>query len=221
MRQPKSFFVHVIRYGQDLGLVVSYFVQTYTRFFPPPSFRNVLVLHICLVECASVSACISSVLRQPCTIGLGTQVQSVRSSPGSVGGINGTLHCLRLGMPTPGLPNRVLGMPTPGMPNRVLGMPTPGMPEVFRCGVVADTARRLVLLRGVEYRSRRWRSNVAVVTIGSNGGEFPLGISNVAVVTIGSNGGEYPLGMPGPILGGGMVSGAVRSTVVTGCMMGY
>ena len=136
-------------------------------------------------------------------------------------------------MPTP-------GMPTPGMHNRVLGMPTPGMPEVFRCGVVADTARRLVLLRGVEYRSRRCGSNVAVVTIGSNGGEFPLGISNVAVVTIGSNGGEfplgisnvavvtigsnggeYPLGMPGPILGGGMVSGAVRSTVVTGCMMGY
>ena len=112
-----------------------------------------------------------------------------------MGGINGTLHGLRLGMPTP-------GMPTPGMHNRVLGMPTPGMPEVFRCGVVADTARRLVLLRGVEYRSRRCGSNVAVVTIGSNGG-------------------EYPLGMPGPILGGGMVSGAVRSTVVTGCMMGY
>ena len=208
MRPPKTFCVHVIRYGQELGLVL-YVVQTYTRFFPPQSFCHVLVLRICLVECASVSACISSVLRQPCTIGLGTQVQSVRSSPGSVGGINGTLHCLRLGMPTPGLPNRVLGMPTPGMP------------EVFRCGVVADTARRLVLLRGVEYRSRRWRSNVAVVTIGSNGGEFPLGISNVAVVTIGSNGGEYPLGMPGPILGGGMVSGAVRSTVVTGYVMGY
>jgi hypothetical protein len=208
MRPPKTFCVHVIRYGQELGLV-SYVVQTYTRFFPPPSFRHVLVLHICLVECASVSACISSLLRQPCTIGLGTQLQSVRSSPGSVGGINGTLHCL------------CLGMPTPGLPNRVLGMPTPGMPEVFRCGVVADTARRLVLLRGVEYRSRRWRSNVAVVTIGSNGGEFPLDISNVAVVTIGSNGGEFPLGMPGPILGGGMVSGAVRSTVVTGYVMGY
>ena len=135
-------------------------------------------------------------------MGLGTGVQSVRSSPGSVGGINGTLN-------PPGLPNRVLGVPTPGLPKRVLGVSTRGMPEVFRCG---DTARRLVLLCGVEYRSRR---------CGSNGGEFPVGITNVASVTIGSNGGEYPLDMPGPILGGGMVSGAVRSTVVTGCMMGY
>ena len=65
MRPPKTFFVHVIRYGQDSGLVVSYVVQTYTRLHPPLLGRHILVLRICSVECASVSACISFLLRQP------------------------------------------------------------------------------------------------------------------------------------------------------------
>ena len=94
MRLPNTFSLHTMRYGQDARDSRPGPEQTYTRVLLPPSSRDSTVPHCCWVECLSVSACISSLFRQPCFIGTATLRQSVRWSPSIVGEINGTPGCL-------------------------------------------------------------------------------------------------------------------------------
>ena len=174
-RLPNTFSLHTMRYGQDARDSRPGPEQTYTRFLVPPSSRDSTVPHCCWVECLSVSACISSLFRQPCFIGTATLRQSVRWSPSIVGEINGTPGCL----------------------------------------AVADIVWRLVLSHGAVTLLPPCENKFCCC---GNTHLF-VGSTNSAVVTIGSNIGELPLGMPNPVTGG-MVFCATRSMIGLGILFG-
>lgn len=145
-----------MRYGQDARDPRPGEEQTYTRLFPPLSFRDSTVPHCCWVECLSVSACISSLFRQPCFIGTATLCQSVSWSPSIVGEINGTPGCLAVA------------------------------DIVWRLVLSRGAKTLLRLLRGVinkfcccgNIHLFVGSTNSAVVTSGSNIGELLLGMPN-------------------------------------------